>query len=100
MHINLTGGGGGSGSQGSGELWHGYGGANNPGTFIQNVLGAMMGTQQAGIASIAQNLADSQQRALEHMGNLQMQNANQVNNILGSVTGIMNYLQQGVDFLC
>ena len=96
LQINLPGGGGG-GSQGSGEVWHGGTGA---GRFIQDVIGGMMGAQQSGIQSIAQNLADSQQRALERMGELQMQNANPVNTLLGSITGMMNYLQNGVDLLC
>ena len=58
-----------------------------------------MATQQQGIQQIANNLADSQNRALQQMGDLQLQNQNQVSSLLGSITGMMQYLQNGQDLL-
>ena len=63
-----------------------------PANMLSSILANILAAQQTGIESIANTMAAAQTDALERMGRLQEQNQNQVNTIVGALTGVVSAL--------
>ena len=69
-----------------------------PANMLSSILHNILAAQQTGIQSIAHTMAQAQTDALERMSRLQEQNQNQVNTIVGALTGVVSALG-GADLL-
>ena len=70
---------------------------NNPNNaqMMQAILAGILNAQQAGMESIATTMANAQTTALDRMSQLQEQNHQQINTLVGAITGAVTAGQFG-----